>query len=121
MWLYTKLGFFSIVHKPPCKKDELLVRTRCRGDLESLSKKLSQTSDFKGEIIETKDSDYACRMVVPKSILASIMAGLMETLDYRNFKATIPYNDQDRHEAYFKCWEVMNEWQGKLDQMKKNK
>jgi len=65
MWLYTKLGFFSIVHKPPCKKDELLVRTRCREDLESLSKKLSQTNDFKGVIIESKDSDYAFRLVVP--------------------------------------------------------
>ena len=55
MWLYTKLGFFSIVHKPPCKKDELLVRAMCREDLEALSKKLSPTSDFKGEIIESKD------------------------------------------------------------------
>ena len=60
MWLYTKLGFFSIVHKPSCKKDELLVRTRCREDLEALSKKLSQTSNFKGVIIESTDySDYA--------------------------------------------------------------
>ena len=66
MWLYTKLGFFSIVHKLPCKKDELLVRTRCREDLQALSKKLSQTSDFKGAIIESTDSDYAYRMVVPR-------------------------------------------------------
>ena len=115
MWLYTKLGFFSIVHKPPCKKDELLVRTRCREDLESLSKKLSQTNDFKGVIIESKDSDYAFRLVVPRSVLASFMTSLMMNLDYANFKATIPYNDQPRHEAYFKCWEVMNEWQGKVD------
>jgi hypothetical protein len=122
MWLYTKLGFFSIVHKPPCKKDELLVRARCREDLEALSKKLSQNSNFDGTIIESEDSDYSYRMVVPRSILATFMAGLMETLDYRNFKATIPYNDQARHEAYFKCWEVMNEWQGKLDHhMRKNK
>jgi len=114
MWLYTKLGFFSIVHKPPCKKDELLVRTRCRGDLDALSKKLSQTSDFIGVIIESKDSDYAYRMVVPRSILAPFMAAMVMNLDYRNFKATISYNDQPRHEAYFKCWEVMNEWQGML-------
>ena len=122
MWLYTKLGFFSIVHKPPCKKDELLIRTRCREDLESLSKTLSQTSDLKGVIIESKDSDYAYRMVVPRSILAPFMASQIVNLDYANFKATIPYNDGPRHEAYFKCWEVMNEWQGKvLSQIKKNK
>jgi len=29
-----------------------------------LSRKLSQSSDLKGEIIESKDSDYAYRMVV---------------------------------------------------------
>jgi hypothetical protein len=115
MWLYTKLGFFSIVHKPPCKKDELLVRTRCKEDLEVLSQKLSQTSDFKGVIIESTDSDYAFRMVVPRSILAPFMASLIENLDYKNFKATIPYNDQARHEAYFRCWEVMNERQGKVN------
>lgn len=118
MWLYTKLGFFSIVHKPPCKKDELLVRTRCREDLEALSKNLSQSIEFKGEIIESPDSDYAHRMVIPRSILAPFMAGLMEELDYGNFKATIPYNDQLRHEAYFKCWEVMNEWQGRIEKNK---
>jgi hypothetical protein len=91
MWLYTKLGFFSIVHKPPCKKDELLVRTRCREDLEALSRKLSQSSDLKGEIIESKDSDYAYRMVVPRSILAPFMASLIDELDYGNFKATLPH------------------------------
>ena len=42
MWLYTKLGFFSIVYKLPCKKDEMLVRTRSREDIEALAKKLSQ-------------------------------------------------------------------------------
>ena len=114
MWLYTKLGFFSIVHKPPCRKDELLVRTRCREDLDALSKKLSQTGDFKGAIIESTDSDYAYRMVVPRSLLATYMTGLMMNLDYANFKATIPYNDEARHEAYFKCREAMNEWQGRI-------
>jgi hypothetical protein len=114
MWLYTKLGFFSIVYKTPCTKDQLLVRTRCRQDLEALSKKLSQSSDFKAEIIESKDSDYAFRMVVSKSVLAPFMADLIKNLDYANFKGTIPYNDRFRHDAYFKCWDAMYEWQEKL-------
>ena len=114
MWLYTKLGFFSIVHKPPCKKDELLVRTRCRQDLEALSKKLSQASDFTGEIIEAPDSDYAYRMVVPRSVLTPFMADLITNLAYANFKGTIPYNDRPRHSAYFKCWDAMYEWQEKM-------
>lgn len=90
MWIYTKLGFFSIVHKPPRKKDQLLVRTRCRQDLEALSKKLSQASDFTEEIIEAPDSDYAYRMVVPRSVLALFVADLMKNLDYANFRVPSP-------------------------------
>ena len=61
--------------------------------------------------------------MVPRSILAPFMAGLIENLDYKNFKATIPYNDEAKHEAYFRCWEIMNEWQGKVvdHRIKKNK
>jgi hypothetical protein len=61
-----------------------------------------------------RDSDYAYPMVVPRSILAPFMASLIEELAYGNFKATLPYNDQARHEAYFKCWEAMLEWQGRV-------
>jgi hypothetical protein len=50
MWLYLQTGFYSIVNKPPCKKDELLVRARCKEDIERLSKKLSQTYNFKNTI-----------------------------------------------------------------------
>ena len=50
----------------------------------------------------------------PRSILTPFMAGLIEELDYGNFKATLPSSDRLRHESYFKCWEVMSEWQGKL-------
>jgi len=114
MWLFTKLGFFSIVYKLPCMKGELLVRTRCREDMEALSKKLSQSSNFNGTIIESKDSDYTYRMVVPRSVLAPFMADLMNNLDYANFKGTIPYNDRLRHSAYFKCWDAMYEWQEKM-------
>lgn len=82
-----------------------------QGDLEALSKRLSQTSDFKGTIIESNDSDYNYRMVVPRSILAPFMAGLIEELDYGNFKATLPHSDRRRHDAYYKCWKAMDEWQ----------
>jgi hypothetical protein len=58
--------------------------------------------------------DYAYRMVVPRSILAAFMASLMEELDYGNFKATLPSSDRLRHDAYYKCWKVMDEWQGKM-------
>lgn len=55
-------------------------------------------------------------MVVPISILAPFIASLIEELDYGYFKATIPYNDEPRHEAYFKCWRAMDEWLGRIKQ-----
>ena len=53
-------------------------------------------------------------MVVSRSILAPFMAGLMEELDYENFKANLPGSDHLRHDAYYKCWKAMDEWQGTI-------
>lgn len=41
-----------------------------------------------GIIIESPNTDYACRMVVPRSVLAHFMASLIEELDYGNFKTS---------------------------------
>jgi len=38
MWIYAKTGFYSVVHKPPCREDELLVRVRCKDDIDKLQK-----------------------------------------------------------------------------------
>jgi hypothetical protein len=104
MWLYTKnLGFYSVIHKPPCKKDKLLVRARCREDIERLSKKLSRTYNFKGTVIESSKMVNVYRMIVPREIWASFMARTAMELDYDNFKDTIPSKDHLRHEAYFRC------------------
>jgi len=114
MWLYLTDGFFSVVHKPPCEQSELLVRARCREDIQRLAKKLSKDYKFKGNIIESPNADYAYRMIVPRTILATFMAKTIEKLDYDNFKATIPRKDHLRHDAYFDCWEAMYNWQVKL-------
>lgn len=57
---------------------------------------------------------HAYKIVVPRSILASFMASLIDGLDYGNVKATIPHSDRLRHDAYYKCWKVMDEWQGRM-------
>ena len=111
MWLYTVQGFFSIVQKPPCKKDELLVRVRCRDDIEKLEKLLREKYKFSEKVIESPKSDYAYRMVVPREIMASFMASQALELDYGNFKNTVSSKDHLRHEVYMKCWEAMYQWQ----------
>lgn len=114
MWIYTKTGFFSVVHKVPCNKNELLVRSRSKVDIDKLQKLLKTKYQFSGEVIDTPKADYAYRMIVPREIFASFMSSAVMELDYDNFKNTIRGKDYQRHDAYMKCWEAMYEWQRDL-------
>lgn len=111
MWLYLKTGFYSVVHKPPCNKDELLVRTRSKVDIDKLQNLLKEKYQFDGEVIDSPKADYAYRMTVPRETFASFMASIAMQMDYDNFKNTIRRGDYKRHEAYMRCWEAMYEWQ----------
>jgi len=119
MWIYLPLGFYSIVHKPPCKENELLVRTRCKDDIEKLQKQLKAKYQFNGEVIDSPKADYAYRMIVPREIFASFISSAAMELDYDNFKNTIPRIDYQRHDAYLRCWDAMYEWQRDLKRVKK--
>ena len=114
MWIYLKAGFYSVVHKAPCQKDELLVRTRSKVDIDKLQKLLKTKYQYDGEVMATPKADYAYRMIVSKDIFASFMMNAVMELDYDNFKNTIPRIDYKRHEAYMRCWDLMGEWQRDL-------
>jgi len=117
MWLYLKSGFYSIVHKIPCKKDELLVRARAREDIDSLRKLLKERYKFEGVIIDSPDADYAYRMVVPRETFALFILNAALEVRYDNFKKTIRSTDDKRHDAYFRCWEAMYKWQKDLQRV----
>lgn len=102
MWLYCQFGFYSVVHKPPGNKDELLVRTRSRVDIDTLQKTLKEKYQFDGEVIDSPKADYAHRMTVPRETFASFMSGIAMEMNYDNFKNTISRNDYKRHEAYIR-------------------
>lgn len=119
MWLYLKTGFYSVVHKQPCKKDELLVRTRCKDDIDTLHKQLKEKYQFSSEIIESPKADYAYRMIIPREIFALFIASAILNLNYDNFKNTIQGKDYQRHDAYLRCWEAMYEWQRDLQGVKR--
>ncbi len=115
MWLYLeKTGFLSVVNKPPCNKDELLVRTRSKVDIDKLQKQLKTKYHFDGEIIDSPKADYAYRMIVPRDIFAAFISSAAMELDYDNFKDTVRNKDYQRHDAYMRCWEAMYEWQRDL-------
>jgi hypothetical protein len=115
MWLYTELGFYSIIHKQPCNRDELLVRTRSKIDIDKLKQKLKAKYQFDGEIIDSPKADYAYRMIVSRKIFSAFVADAVMEIDYDNFKNTVPRMDYKRHEAYMNCWEAMYEWQRDLE------
>lgn len=106
MWVFTVEGFYSVVKKD-CAEDEVLVRSRQRADLVRLGEKLS----LKVQIQEKAGTDYRFRTVLKKEQWAEYLADAALSLDYPNFKATVPKQDFRRHEAYLRCWEALFEWQ----------
>lgn len=119
MWLYLKTGFYSIVHKPPCKPDELLVRTRCKDDIDKLQILLKEKFKYNSEVTESPKADYAYRMIVSREVFALFIATALLDLNYDNFKNTVYGKDYQRHDAYMRCWEAMYEWQRDLERVKK--
>lgn len=101
MWVNLSTGFYSVVHKPPCKKDELMVRAHSKVYIDELHQLLKTKYRFDGIILDTPDTDYAYRMIVPKKTLASFMAVAVNDLVSQSFKNT-------------KSWEATYTWQRRL-------
>ena len=103
MWLMTKYGFYSIVQKQP---GEYHVRSRERKDIENLVTRLPLAQV---QIIESKRSDYAFRIIVRKEDVVVIMKFLGETIDYDNFKNKIGQTPDQKHKPYHEVWGILAE------------
>ena len=105
MWLATKFGFFSIV----LKRDGFHVRARTSEDLDCLK----SAAGVKAPVVVSHDTDYCARVIVDQAGLGRIMAALVETLDYRNFKGMIAENPSQRDKGrwYFEIWERGRDYQ----------
>ena len=101
MWVYLKTGFYSIVNKAPCNKDELLIRARSKGDIDELQHLLKTKYKFDGKLLDTPQNGYEYNMIVPKKKFASFMAIAINDLVYDSFKDT-------------KSWEATYKWQRNL-------
>lgn len=129
MWLFTQEGFFSVVHKD-CPEDQVCVRARVRGDLEKLSKvfvndiaELISGEEYIGAVIDTPRGDYPCRLYVSRNVLAKYLEIAVMSMDYDNFKNTIPYEGVDgiRHDTYMDVWRVMVGFERRAKAQVKNK
>ena len=107
MWLFTTIGFFSVV-ADPAHPDTLKVRARAREDLETL--RARYLPDL--EIVETDHTDYRFRAFLHRDEWAHAVQALTADIDYPNFKAAVGQRQGPaRAKRYAKVWQVMYELQ----------
>jgi hypothetical protein len=79
----------------------LLVRARVAGDIERV---------FPDAVVTmTPDADYRFRAVLPRKIVAAVLAEQVASISYPNFKSSI--KEADRHNACMDVWSVMHRLQ----------
>lgn len=103
MWLFTELGFFSIVKKSPgCWH----LRARCREDLDNI---VALNLPGQVEVAESfKGSDYPWRILLNTRQKSALFVRLSK-IDYGNFKGRISEipEQRDRLRMYHTVWAEM--------------
>lgn len=102
MWLYTDIGFFSIVQKDGA--GTLTIRSRVRKDLENFIKLMPGSVSTMPDIIESVDSDYRYRIIIPHIIGMHVVNDLVGGIRYGNFKDHIHAKDPRRADVYNGIW-----------------
>jgi 8-oxo-dGTP pyrophosphatase MutT (NUDIX family) len=102
MWLITKYGFFSVVHKSGSPKEELTVRSRVRSDLENL--KLKYLPEL-GTITESSQTDYRYRATAKRQDVMAAFVKAIGDIDYSNFKDEVAkVQGKSRAHVYGEVW-----------------
>lgn len=112
MWLFTRLGFFSVV----ANRDNpgyLLVRARMPGDLEALK---SRHLPELGPIAETPERDYRFRASVGNKPFAAAVGRIAEDITYTNFKNEVKHVQGDQRAAWYSdVWSIMYDMQSQRE------
>lgn len=96
MWIMTTRGFYSVVeHRDDSSK--VMVRARCKKDIDALSELLPSAEPF-----ELQTSDYAWRVVVPRAEWIEALTEMSKQIDYDNFKNAV--SSPKHHDAYMNVW-----------------
>ena len=95
MWIVLNKTFISIVENRH-NKNELLVRSRVKGDIEKIFPD--------AEVIENNDADYLFRAFLPRSQVSEAIKKEVDMIDYGNFKDSVPKSDIKRLNSYMNVW-----------------
>ena len=100
MWIFTTIGFFSIVQKP--RTDFLTVRARVATDLDNLRKEfMPQLSPT----IKGGGTDYPFRASLSHQDFGAGLAKMGEAISYGNFKSAVGKEmGWQREQVYHKVW-----------------
>jgi hypothetical protein len=101
MWIASKLGYFSIVQKPPGKWH---VRARLKRDLDTL---VAAALPDGFPIHRWDDADYRWRIIIENPHhLVDVYMALMASVTYPDFKAEIGkhIDQRDKLPAYHQFW-----------------
>lgn len=106
MWLFTKVGFFSVVQKDEQRGTELLtVRARAAGDLHAL--RATYLPELGGVEFLT-GSDYQYRAVATRSAVARASSRIALDIDYANFKEVVSTaQGAARAHCYHRVWRAL--------------
>ncbi len=124
MWLFTKVGFFSVVESAESQPklggfgDVLSIRARCEGDLEKF--KAAYAPELT-ETIQIPNRDYPFRAYITKEKFAEAMCRASLDIDYGNFKSMIMnVFGLARELLYAEVWSVMNDADKKIARRNKS-
>lgn len=106
MWIFTKLGFFSVVQVAGDPK-HVQIRARTHGDLARLCK-LGDPELSPEQIKATPDNDYPFRIIAHRSDWLNLLEALGDEVDYTNFKSEIARTmGREREGLYHEVWAVV--------------
>jgi hypothetical protein len=97
MWLCLNDCFLSIVHKD-CARDELMVRARRPGDIETVFPR--------AKVIRSTSTDYLFRAVIKRREVEHAVVEETRRITYANFKDAV--SDRPLHDAYLRVWGTMS-------------
>ncbi len=107
MWIFTSTGFVSaVVHRDD--PEQIVVRAR---DRESLAPLIERTG---AELNPWEGSDYAFRIVLPRTEFTAWVAEQADAVDYTNFKSSAHRRRGGTFaDVLHDVWDVMYRFQGR--------
>ncbi len=105
MWIFTTVGFFSVVQKSG--DSFLTVRARVSSDLDQLREKYMPELS---ETIKGQGTDYPYRATINREDFAKGIAKMSKDIDYGNFKSEVFKKMGSKREyIYSEVWHALRE------------